>query len=1065
MKLSALAVRQRTSVLVFLVLIVVMGVTAYRELPRESAPELNIPNILITSHYEGASPSDIESLVTLPLERKLGNLNEIKTLESTSAEGLSTINVEFEADTDMDFALQKVRDKVDEAKPDLPDDMDPPIVKELAASDLFPVMFVMVSGDVGQARLKAIAEDLEEEIESVRGVLDVERTGDLEREIRIEFSEERLSGYGLTLPEVFQWLTRSNVNTPGGAIDVGEARYNLKIPGELRSPDEVFKLVVGVREGKPIYLSDIAAVRDTFKDRVSFSRVNGREAVALRVTKRQGENLLRIASDIKALVAARREVLPPSVELVITSDESEQIEQMVHDLENNMLSGLMLVLAVIFVGLGLRNAILVSMAIPLSLLIAFMTIAVLGMTLNMVVLFSMILALGMLVDNGIVLVENIYRHHVDEGKEIVRAAMDGAGEVAWPVIASTATTVAAFAPLVFWPGMMGQFMGYLPKTVIIALSSSLLVALVITPPLTAVILRGVKKPGRGGISSPGSIVRAYQFLLCTALEYRVLSLVFFAFLLVLSIWTYGKSGLGFEMFPDTEPSRILVDIRAPEGTNVDRTDRFARQAEQVIANYGNIRHVTTAVGQGSGNASGPNTARLMVDMVRREERRGPDPTDSEGGLVHFRNSNDTMEAIRRDLVKAIIGAEVTVDKQRDGPDVGAPINLEIEGGDYATLSEVARMYQEVMATVPGVVDLRDDYVRGLPEVEIVVDKERAALLGLDVQAVGLLIKTAINGMKVGNYREREDEYDITARLPEENRSSLQDVLNLRVPDSTGRAIPLSSVARIERKSGLSSIRHIDKKRVVTVSANLARGFNTQRVLGEIQEVAGEIRLPPGVTVRYTGENEEFEKTEQFMVRAFMIACLLIALVLVTQFNSVVQPMMILTCVIMSLIGVFFGLMATRTSFGVVMTGMGVISLAGIVVNNAIVLIDYINQLRREGYDCEAAIIQAGTTRLRPVLLTAITTVLGLTPMAIGLSFDFRTRHFILGSDSAQYWGPMAIAVIFGLTLATALTLLLVPNMYSLVYDRDRVRRGQATTVPPTRGVAGGRGDPAEAGSG
>jgi multidrug efflux pump len=1044
MKLSALAVRQRTSVLVFLLLIVVMGVTAYRDLPRESAPELKIPNILISSNYEGTSPSDMESLVTLPLERKLGNLNEIKTMTSTSSEGLSSINVEFEADTDMDFALQKVRDKVDEAKPDLPADMDPPVVKELAASDLFPAMFVMVSGEVGQARLKSIAEDFEKEIESVRGVLDVERTGDLEREIRLEFSEERLSAYGLTLPEVFQWLTRSNLNTPGGAIDVGEAKYSLKVPGELRSPEEVFKLVVGVRDGKPIYLADIGTVRDTFKDRTSYSRVNGREAVALRVTKRQGENLLRIAADIKGLVEARRATLPPTVELVITSDESEQIEQMVVDLENNMLSGLILVLVVIFVGLGLRNAILVSMAIPISMLIAFITISVLGITLNMVVLFSMILALGMLVDNGIVLVENIYRHHVELDKEIVEAAVDGAGEVAWPVLASTATTVAAFAPLVFWPGMMGQFLGFLPKTVIIALTSSLLVALVITPPLTAVVLKGVRKTGRGGASDPGPILRGYQFILRTALRHRVFSLVFSAFLLVLSIWTFGKSGLGFEMFPDTEPSRILVDIRAPEGTNVHRTDGFAREAELVVANYGNVRHVTTSVGQGSGQTSGSNTARLTVDMVKREERIGPERASEGDDRLYFRNSNDTMEAIRRELVARIVGAEITVDKQRDGPDVGAPINLEIEGGDYATLSEVAELFKDRMAKVPGVVDLRDDYVRGLPEVEIVVDRERAALLGLDLQGVGLLIKTAINGTKVGNYREGEDEFDITARLPATDRSSLQDVLNLRIPDAEGRAIPLSSVSSIQRKSGLSTIRHIDKKRVISVSANLARGFNTQRVLNEIRDVTADLQLPPGVTIRYTGENEEFEKTEKFMARAFMIACLLVALVLVTQFNSVTQPLMIMTCVIMSLIGVFFGLMATRTPFGVVMTGMGVISLAGIVVNNAIVLIDYINQLRGEGHDCEEAIILAGSTRLRPVLLTAITTVLGLTPMALGISFDFRTLSFVLGSDSSQYWGPMAIAVIFGLALATVLTLFLVPNMYSLVYDRKRRRPAQAS---------------------
>lgn len=1051
MKLSTLAVRQRTSVLVFLLLIVIMGVGAYRDLPRESAPELNIPNVMVSAHYEGTSPSDMESLVTLPLERKLSNLNEVKEISSTSSEGLCQINVEFEADTDMDFALQKVREKVDEAEPELPADMDRPTVKEIAASDLFPVMFVMVSGEVGMSRLKSIAEDLEEEFENVPGVLGVDRTGDLEREIRLEFSEERLSAYGLTLPEIFQWVARSNTNTPGGSIDVGEAKYSLKVPGEFENPEDVYKVIVGMRGGQPIYLSDLAKVRDTFKDRTSYSRVNGREAVALRVTKRQGENLLRIAQDIKDIVAERRATLPQGVSLYITSDESEQIQQMVSDLENNMFSGLVLVLAVIFVGLGLRNALLVAMAIPVSMLIAFMTIQTLGMTLNMVVLFSMILALGMLVDNGIVLVENIFRHHVDEGKPIVEAAIDGAGEVAWPVISSTATTVVAFAPLVFWPGMMGQFMGYLPKTVIIALVSSLVVALVITPPLAAVVLRGVKKPD-GAATGPGRAMRLYQASLRLALEHRVLSVGFFAFMLVLSIWTYAKSGLGFEMFPDTEPAKIIVDIRAPEGTNVHRTDAFARKAEEVVGRYGNIRYVTTAVGAGSGESSGSNTARMTIDMARRVNRVGPEAAPAGDGRIYFASSNETMAAIRKDLTAAIVGADVTVDKVKDGPNVGAPINLELEGDDYATLAKVATQFRERMEKVPGVVDLRDDYVRGLPEVEIVVDKERAALLGLDVQGVGLLVKTAINGTKVGNYREGEDEFDITARMPLEARSSLQDVLNLRIPDAKGNAIPLTSVARIERQSGLSSIRHIDKRRVVSVTSNLARGFNTQRVIDEIRAVTADLELPRGVTVSYTGENEEFEKTEKFMARSFVLACLLIALVLVTQFNSVAQPLIIMTCVIMSLIGVFFGLIVTRTPFGIVMTGMGVISLAGIVVNNAIVLLDYINQLRAEGKSVDEAIVQAGSTRLRPVLLTAITTVLGLVPMALGISFDFRTMQWEVGSESSEYWGPMAIAVIFGLSLATVLTLYLVPNIYSLMYDRSR---GLADAVEKAPGFESG----------
>ncbi|MCL5271286.1 MAG: efflux RND transporter permease subunit, partial [bacterium] len=651
MQITNYCIRHRTTIMILIVLITVAGLMSYVTLPRESAPDIKIPLILVMTTYEGASPSDVESLITRPLERKLKSLADVKEMQSNSAEGISMIDLEFEPDYDIDSALQKVRDKVDQAKSDLPEDLEnDPTVGELSASDLFPVMYVMISGDVGLVRLKKIAEDIQEEIEGVRGVLAAEIQGGLEREIRVEFSQDRISAYHLTLGEIIQTVTRNNVNIPGGSLEIGESRYNIKAPAEFDTPDEIDHLVVATREGRPIYLRDVAAIRDTFKDRNSFSRLDGRESVGIRITKRSGENLLAIAGQIKRILDDWRQRLPRQVRITVTSDSSKDIGMMVSDLENNIWTGLILVLAVIFVSLGFRNAVMVALAIPFSMLITFFVVQIFGMTLNMIVLFSLILALGMLVDNAIVIVENIYRHHVREGRPVVEASMTGTSEVAWPVISSTLTTVVAFVPLIFWPGAMGEFMGYLPKTVIIALLASLLVGLVINPTLCAMFLRPSKRDRLKTpeeLDAPGFIIRAYCVLLEMGLRYRLLSVLFFLAVLVAGIDAFINSGLGVEMFPDTEPNRIVVSIEAPEGTNVYQTNEFTARAEQIVAKYGNIQHVTTTVGGGSG---GVNTARITVDMVDRDLRRASG-TD---GRIYFVNSNDTMSAMRRELTGAIV---------------------------------------------------------------------------------------------------------------------------------------------------------------------------------------------------------------------------------------------------------------------------------------------------------------------------------------------------------------------------------------------------------------------------
>ncbi len=1036
MVISNFSITHRTTIIILVVSLVLMGAIAYVTLPREATPDITFPFIMVFSNYEGTSPSDMESLVTRPLERKLKNLTDIKKMTSTSMEGSSQIFLEFEPDVDTDTALQKVRDKVDQAKGDLPSDMNDPSIMEFSSSD-WPIMFVVVSGDVGLVELKKIAEEIQEEIEGVAGVLEAEIVGGLEREIRVEFNQDRLTSYGLVLAQVIQTVRNNNQNMPGGSLDIGEARYVLKSPAEFKSPAEIDNLVITVRDGKAIYITDVADIRDTFKDRDSFSRLDGVESVSIRITKRAGEHLLRIADDIKQIVARRRQMIPDLVTLTVTSDQSKDVHTMVADLENNIVTGFLLVLIVIFASLGLRNATLVALAIPFSMLVSFSILQVLGITLNFVVLFSLILALGMLVDNAIVIVENIYRHHTAERKPLIRAAMEGTSEVAWPVIASTATTVAAFVPLLFWPGIMGEFMGYLPKTVIITLTSSLFVALVITPTLASIFIKRSNREqniaAKGGRKQQGFIIRNYRAMLTFSLEYRLLFLFLFGCVFVLTLYAFIQSKFGVEMFPDTEPSRITVRIQAPQGTNIYQTNNFTAQAEAIIDKYGNILHFTTTVGN-----DGPNVAVINLDMVDRELRKGPQDVGTDDGKIYFSNSNDTMETMRQELFRSIVGAEVTVDKEEMGPPVGAPINVEIHGDNFAIMAKISETLQDNIRDIPGLVDLTDDYEPGLPEIIVDIDKEQAALLGLDAYSIGFLIKGSVNGVEIGKYHEGEDEFDIVARLPEEQRQNIQNILRLRVPGARGQPIPLSSMATITTTSGLSAIKHIDESRVISVSANVSKGFNTQKILAQVQNIARKMQLPPGYTFQYTGENEEMQKSRDFMIKAFLIAVLSISMILVTQFDSILSPFIIMTSVILSLIGVFLGLIVTQKPFGIVMTGMGVISLAGVVVNNAIVLIDYINVLRKQrGKDCQEAIILAGTTRFRPVMLTAITTVLGLLPMAIGVSIDVHKFDIIWGSDMSQYWGSMSTAVIFGLVVATMLTLFVVPCLYSLFFERRK----------------------------
>jgi multidrug efflux pump len=1081
MRIPTIAVNKRTSVVVLALIIIIFGNLAYRSLPREAAPDITIPYIFVMTSYPGVAPEDIEQSITIPIEKKLKGLEAVKQISSSSTEGMSSIVIEFVAGTEIDDVLNKTKDKVDLAKPELPADLEEdPEVIEINISEL-PIVVFSLSGPVGLVRLKEIAEDLQDDIESIPGVLEAEVTGGLEREIRVEPHPDKLAYYGLSILSLQDVIAKENQNVSGGAIRLGDGRFQLRVPGEFQSPAEIYGLIVGLHDGRPVYLKDAAQVVDGFKDEEGRSRLNGHEAINIAVKKRAGENVIRISEAIDTLVEEQRLTWPAGIRVTKLMDHAKDIRIMVADLENNLVTGLILVIVVLFFVMGVRNAILVSLAIPFSMLISFMVLSALGITLNMIVLFSLTLSLGMLVDNAIVIIENIFRY-MEQGVPRVQASIRATSEVAQPVTASTLTTVAAFFPLLFWPGIMGEWMGYLPKAVIITLSSSLFVAMIINPALAAIFLRlppghrftrvkasveEIERAGEAPITVRGPLLKGYRRLLDAALNNRlsVLSMAFLAVVAMITIWLY-EMGIEkpIEFFPNIDPHGIYINLDTPEGADLEYSDRIARQVEMALCNgagsllaspdadpaqcyhanmdekthtlrggqkvvgitdIANVKHIysrTVAVIGGSSAFESNSPNHIGIQFYDIEDRVEP--------------STKTVEEIRK-RVKDIPGAQITVAEQEEGPPTGAPINIEIAGDNFHVLGNIAQQVRAVLEKIPFVQDVRDDYVPGSPTVKVRVDRQKAAMLGLSTDIIGFALKVAFNGLKVSTFREGDEDYDITVQLPESDRKVTDILRELLIPTPEG-LIPLSTVTTFEIAGGLGQVNRINHERVVTVKANV----DEEKVPGPVvraqaEKLLADFQLPPGYKVRFTGEFEFQQEAQAFLSKAFAAAVFLIILILVTQFNSVSQPLIIMTSVILSLGGVFFGLSVMRLPFGIIMTGVGVISLAGVVVNNAIVLIDYTNRLHQRGLHFREAIIAAGCTRLRPVLLTAITTILGLLPMVTGIAYNFHEMEVAWVSESSQWWRAMASAVIFGLALATVLTLVVVPTLYALVYTASR----------------------------
>jgi multidrug efflux pump len=1037
MTVTDLAIRKSMTAIALMVILAILGVAAYVALPRESAPDIKIPYVMVYAPYYGTSPSDMENLVSRKLEQQLKGLSDLEEMTSTSSEGVSTVLLEFTPDVEMSDALQEVRDAVELAKPELPQDVrDDLIVYEISIDD-FPIMQVILSGDYDLTRLKSVGEDLQEKLEQIQGVLAVDMTGGAEREIRVDLDPERLEFYGLSIDDVLDAVSLENVTLPGGEIGLGTYEYQVRVPGEFETVDVISGIILNPGASTPVYMRDVADVSFGLKDRDSISRLEGQESITLSVKKRSGENIIRIAEDVHATLARLEPTLPAGSHLKVLADESVYIRDMVTELEDNILSGLILVVAVLFLFLGLGNSLFVAMAIPMSMLISFVVLDALHITLNMVVLFSLILALGMLVDNAIVIVENIFRHRV-EGKDPIEAASFGTRQVAAAVIASTLTTLCAFAPMAFWPGIMGEFMKYLPITVIITLSASLLVAMIFNPVLCARFMRVSERARRQrglGARLMNLGIRSYTPVLRWALAHRALALGGMVGLFVVVFLLFGRFNAGIELFPDVDPTYAYVQIEAPSGTRIEVSERYAHVVEDALAQVPDLTAFVTEVGSGGGGfgseSAPPHLTRLTMEFVESEDRH--------------QSSNQGLEDLRERLAD-FTGAKLYVEKQEPGPPTGKPVNIEIVGDDFAVLGSLSELIVERIRDIPGLVDVQSNFDRGRPEIQVVPDLEKAARLGLRTMDVARTVRTAIKGEDISEFRMGEDEYDIVVRFQQPSRRFAEDLETMTV-FYEGKSIPLTSFADVSFTTGLAAIHRIDGSRVVTVSADVSPGYNGNKLLKQVRTELAGVALPPGYRLGYTGENEDQEEAEAFLSKAFVIALMLILVVLITQFDSITVPLVIMGSVIMSLIGVFVGLMFMRMPFGIIMTGVGVISLAGIVVNNAIVLLDYILQLRRAGMDKIEAILEAGRLRFRPVILTAVTTILGLIPLTTGLSvnfghlFDGDLAHaVVVGGESSQWWSPMGVAVIWGLAVATFLTLVMVPVMYASIEPTVRAAR-------------------------
>ena len=1036
---SQIAIRNPVFVFIMILVISLAGFNAYKSIPREAAPDIQIPLLIVTVPFPGASPEDVESLITNRAEQELQTIKNLKKIKSTSSESVAVLTLEFTSDFDISDARTKVREKMDQIKPDFPSDAEDYQITEINLSEQ-PLMILNIAGDMGLLGLTNLADEVKEEIEGIPGILEVRRAGGLEKEIRVYVNPEKLNYYNLDLNQVSTSIRSENTNLPGGSVTMGPTKYLIRVPGEFINPEGINEALISAPNQVPVRVKDLAKVVFGFKEISSKSRLDGTESVSLSIVKRSGENLLAIRDQVKLIIQRLEQEYENEVKFSILSDQGERVQRIVKDLENNILSGFVLVFLVLLLVMGISNALLVAVAIPLSFLASMIILNVMGFTLNIVVLFSLILSLGLLVDNAIVIVENIFRHR-QAGKNRIDAAILGTKEIAIPVTTSTITTVAAFFPLIFMPGIAGEFIGFLPKTLIVTLSSSLLVAVIINPVLCSTLMR--VKVGKEITSDfdelklveKSKILGIYQYALRKVLRFRLITILAFIFLFVGTFYWYGKNTFPrkrIEFFPKTEPSEAVVNIRAPLGTTLEVSDKYVASVEDFVnKDKKKLDAVVANVGQrrGSGASSAGSTTTYLSHVV----------LDFPNWQNWIEKPSSLIKKLRQKLDQ-MVGVEIKLAEARSGPPTGMALNLEIRGEDFNQMSVAVEAIKQKIKNIPGLVDLTDDFDRSRPELKVIIDRDKASRLGLRARDIANTVRTAFNGKKVSVFRDGTEEYDIWVQLDQSFRSNQSDLSSLFIYTPSGEPVRLSEIAKVESGPSYGSIKHVDTVRTITISADAFRMPGPVLVM-KAKQVLSKLDLPMGVSYQFTGEDENRKESQIFIGRALIIAVFMILVIMVAQFNSIALPLIVISSVLMSVMGVIIGLIVHDRPFGIIMTGVGTVALAGIVVNNAIVMLDYVIKLRKKGYQRNEAMILAAAVRFRPVALTAVTTVLGLVPIAIGMDIDFSRDSIILfGAASASFWKSMALAIMYGLGVTTLLTLFLLPALYSLVEGgKERLR--------------------------
>ncbi|AOY88329.1 MFS transporter [Marinobacter salinus] len=999
--------RSRTTLLTLLFLIL-GGIAAFQTIPKEANPDVTIPVIYISMTLEGISPEDAERLLVRPMEQELRSLEGIKEMRGTASEGHASVVLEFDAGFDSDKALQDVREKVDTARSKLPDEADEPSVNEINVS-LFPVLSVGLSGPLSERELITIARNLQDAIEAIPEVLEAEIGGDREDLLEVVVDPQVLESYGIDFDQLASLVTRNNQLVAAGSLDTGNGRMALKVPGVIETVEDVMSLPVKVDGDTVVTFGDVAMLQRTFKDPTGFARINGEPALVLEISKRTGANIIETVGQVRTLIDQAKSRLPDTLEVRYIMDQSEEVRDILSDLLNNVLTAIVLVIIVVIAAMGPRSALLVGLTIPGAFLTGILVIWGMGLTLNIVVLFSLILVAGMLVDGAIV-VSELADRNLSEGQAVQSAWAEAASRMAWPIIASTATTLAVFVPLLFWPGVVGEFMKFLPLTVIICLTASLAMALVFLPVLGSV--SGGKRARQGHAN--GRLMQQYRQLLSVLLRFPGFTLLGVLGIIVVIYAAYGKFNYGVEFFPSVEPDSAQVQIRARGDLSVWERDAIVRQVEDRLRDMPEVNALYARSMISPGNQMAPDVIGVLQFQFTDWYTRRP----ASAILEDFRSRTADIP-----------GIELEFRKQEGGPAEGKPIELQVSSRDNGRLNGFVDAIEGQMRTLGGFTDIEDD--RSLPGIEwrLQVDREAAARFGTDVLSVGSAVRLVTNGLVLATYRPEDvrDEVDIAVRVPN-NWRELDHLQRQTI--NTGRGqVSLSQFVNLEPGDKTNSIVRVDGQRTVTIKSDMAPGRRVDELLKKLQ---AEMPEPPdGVSVKFAGENEDQQQASNFLISAFLVAVMMMLLILVTQFNSLYQTFLILSAIVLSTAGVLLGLLLNGQSFGIVMVGMGIIALAGIVVNNNIILIDTYNQMRRDGLAAYEAALETGCLRMRPVLLTAVTTILGLTPMVLGINVDLLTPSLGLGAPSTQWWTQLSSAIAGGLAFATILTLLLTPALLVL----------------------------------